>query len=622
MRVRYNLPRVDLALVRRIFDHFGGLLWEHRLRLGLSMLALLGGTGMALLRPWPLKVVFDYVLMPGARSRGNAVLAPLADLDPIVLLGLAAAAIVLLSIVQGVLTYSHSVLSKTVGHRLVADIRLRLFSHVQRLPLSYHDYRETGELVTRMTSDISLLEDLLVSTVINIGSQLLLVIGMVVVMFWLDWQLGLVVIGIMPFLLLAAFRFSVRIKKSARKQREAYGEIVVSVQESLAGISQVKAFAQEKRREKLLGKSADRDVRANVRTTRLTATYERVVDLITSVGTALVLLIGVRKAMLGHISPGDLLVFLSYMRGIYRPIRNLARQSSKVAKAAVRGEKIIELLEMQPEVAEDPHGISAKDVRGDFRFEHVDFTYAGGKQALRDFTCRIPAGKTTLLLGPTGAGKSTVAKLMLRLYDFQKGRIILDGRDITEYRIRSLRKRITPLTQETFLFRTTIAENIAFGRRHATREEIVEAARMVGADEFIRQLPDGYDTLVGEGGVTLSGGQRHRISFARAALRRSPVMIFDEPATGLDVQAEKEVKDLLTALQKGRTLLIITHRLHFLDMADWVVYMREGHVVEEGPPQELLARSGAFARFVARLRELGDPLSLVEEDIEMEAKRP
>jgi ATP-binding cassette subfamily B protein len=265
----------------------------------------------------------------------------------------------------------------------------------------------------------------------------------------------------------------------------------------------------------------------------------------------------------------------------------------------VRGEKVIDILEIEPEVTDSEGAVPAPKIKGKIKFENVKFAYVGDEYVLNDLSCHIPRSRTTVLIGPTGAGKSTIAKLLLRLYEPSDGVIYLDRRDITEYQIQSLRRKITSLTQEVFLFRTSLKDNIAFGKRRATPEEIKRAARLVGADSFIEKFPDGYDTEVGEGGLTLSGGQRQKISFARAALRDSPIMIFDEPATGLDIHAEKIVKEALHALKPGRTLLVITHRLNFLDLADWAVFIRDGKLVEEGDPLELVNNKGEFYNFVA-----------------------
>lgn len=602
MRIRYKLAKIDFQTMRDIFRHFRGHLKRHRGRLFMSTLSLLGVAAVTLLTPWPIKIVFDKVLL---KSGGAATMDWLPNWSTMNILAVAAISVLAFAALKGVFNYSHAVLSKVVGHRLVADIRMQLFSHVQRLPQSYHDYRETGELMTRMTGDLSLLSDLLVSSVITLTSQLVMIIGMLVVLFWIDWTLALITLAVVPLFMIAAFRFSGRIKSSARRQREAYGKIVASVQESFAGIAHVKGYGQEKTREKLIGRAMDQDVKANVKTTRLTANYTRTVELISAGGTALVLWFGAQKALSGLITAGDLLIFLAYLRGMYRPLQGVARLTARIAKATVRGEKIIEILDMKPEVQDSADAISAQNVAGEMRFKDVSFSYKPDREVLHGLSCRLPARKTTLIIGPTGAGKSTVAKLLLRLYEPSGGTVHVDGRDIADYRIASLRKRISPLAQETFLFRTSIGENIAFGKRRAKQEAIESAARLVGIHEFIQQLPDGYDTLVGEAGLTLSGGQRQRIAFARAALRQSPIMIFDEPATGLDIHAEDSAKDVLATLKRDRTLIIITHRLHFLDLADWVVFVRDGRTIAEGVPGELIGSNDEFREFVSEAKSEG-----------------
>lgn len=598
MKIRYGLPKIRFAGLRRVVGHFGQHLKPHKTKLLLSLIALLGMSAMTLMRPWPLKIIFDYVLLPKKHPK-ISFLAPLSTWDPMAVILLAAGAILGMAVLSGSLEYAQNIWSKTVGHAVTAAMRLQLFSHIQRLPQSYHDYRETGELITSLTGDISLIQDLLVDTVVRMAGQFVLIIGMLGVAFYLDWQLALLIIAVMPLFVIASLRFSGKIKSAANKQRAKYGKLVSSMEESLSGISQVKAFAQENRRERLIGKSIDRDFRANLKTARLSANYARVVEIVTAIGTGIVLLLGARKALAGSISAGDLIIFITYLRGIYRPIRIVANLSARTSKAIVRGEKIMEILEVQPEVEDMENAISAAGIRGNIGFEDVQFAYANGNRALKGLTMTIPEGKTTVLIGSTGAGKSTVAKLLLRLYEPQNGTISIDGRNIREYRIRSLRKRITSLTQDTFLFRVSVMENIAFGKSRSTPEEIEGAARLVGADNFIRKLPEGYDTMVGEGGVTLSGGQRQRVSFARAALKNSPIMIFDEPVTGLDVHSEREALEALRALKPGRTLLIITHRLNFLELADWTAYMEDGQLVEQGQVTDLLDKKGEFYMFVS-----------------------
>lgn len=590
VRAKYALPKLDLPALLRIYRRLGVDLRPYRGRMIASSAALLGTSLITLLEPWPLKIVFDEVLL----QRGESTF--WSRWQPTTILAGAAIAVLLIAVLRGLLNYTHSVQAKIVGHKFVVDLRLRIFSHVQRLPLSFHDFRETGDLLTRLTGDISLLQNLLISVFITITSRVLLVASMLVVMFWLDPVLATASVLVLPLFTLAAFRFTGRIRSSAKKQREAYGKIVASVTESLSGIAQVKGFTQERAREKLIGKSSSKDLKANVKTTKLSANYTRTVELIAAIGTALVLWIGVRRAMQGLVSPGEVLIFLGYLKAMHRPMREIAKETVRVAKAITRGEKLLELLDQNIEGMDSDEGLSARDIRGEIRFEHVDFSYVEHTPVLRDFSCTIPPNRMTLVLGPTGAGKSTLAKLLVRLYEPTAGAIFLDGHPLTDYRVRSLRKRVAPLTQEAFLFRMSIAENIAFGCAGATREQVEAAARMANAEEFILRLPEGYDSLVGEGGSTLSGGQRQRLALARALLRNAPVMLFDEPTTGLDPKAELAARTALAEACRGRTFVMITHRLHFLDLAEWVVLVDEGRVVAQGTPEALKAEGGPLSR--------------------------
>lgn len=599
MRIRYRIPRLNTEGLRRVIGHFGSHLRPYKAKLVLSMLALLGVSLMTILRPWPLKLIIDYLLNPDRQVTNMPFLAPLSNWDPLSVVLFAAGAVLVIAAVNGFLGYSRELLSKTVGHGVIASIRLQLFSHIQRLPQSYHDYRETGDLITRLTGDISLLQNLLVETIIQLAGQLIIILGMLVIVFFIDWQLALLILAVMPLFIFASLSFSRRIKSAASKQRENFGKMVTSIEETLAGISQVKVFSQEKQRDKLISKSVRRDFKAGLKTTRLAANFARIVELIAALGTGLVLFVGARKALNGTISPGDLIIFLSYMRGIYRPIRSISKLSARIAKAVVRGEKVMEILEIVPEVTDREGAVPAPRIKGRIRFEKITFGYVKNNYILHDFSCRIPRSKTTVIIGPTGAGKSTLAKLLLRLYEPQEGIISIDGRDISEFKIQSLRKKITSLTQEAFLFQTTLKDNIAFSKHRASQQEIEKAAQMVGADQFIKKLPEGYDTIIGGGGLTLSGGQRQRVSFARAALRDSAIMIFDEPASGLDVHAEREAKEALRALKPHRVLIIITHRLNFLELADWVVFIRDGLLVEEGKPMKLFHQKGDFYDYVA-----------------------
>ncbi|MGH8003439.1 MAG: ABC transporter ATP-binding protein [Limisphaerales bacterium] len=597
VKLKSPLARVDWAGLSRIFHHFGNHLKPHKKGLALGGASLLGLALVELARPWPLKIVFDYILIPSRAQRDWSFLSSLMHWDPMTVLVLAAGGVILLALLGAFLAYAQNVLFASVGQKLTGAIRLELFSHIQRLPQSYHDYRQTGELLMRLTGDINLLKELLTSIFITLGSRIFIVFGMLGLMFYMNWKLTLLAFAVMPFLFLTTIRFSTKLKEASRRARKKEGQLSAAAYEGVSGISVTKVFGREKWHEKLLGKSVSSDVKAGLKATRLEAAYSRWVDVLTALGTVLVLFFGVKQVLAGQLTAGNLLIFLSYLRTSYKPLRDVAQLSSRTAKATVCGERILEILHIQPEVTDKPEAISARDIKGEIRFDKVRFAYQPGQPALDEVSFTLPAGKATAIIGPSGAGKSTIAKLILRLYEPAGGGLYLDGLPIGEYRIKSLRKQITSLSQEAFLFRTSILENIAFGNPKAGFEEIAAAARKVGADEFIRNLPDGYNTLVGEGGQTLSGGQRQRITFARAALRDSRIMIFDEPATGLDPQAEKVAQEALAVLKESRTLLLITHRMNFLNLVDRVVYLEEGWVVEQGTPQELLNKKEKFFAF-------------------------
>jgi ATP-binding cassette subfamily B protein len=600
MRIKLRWPRIPLSDVRQVFAHFGHHLQPHRGKLMAGGACLLGTALVEVTRPWPLKIIFDYILLPKRNPTGGWLLSPLNDWTPMAILALASGAILIIAALAGLFSYAQSIILSAVGQQVVGAIRLQLFSHIQRLPQSYHDQRETGDLMVRMTGDLSLIKDLMVSTLLNLGSRIVILIGMLGAMLWMDSRLTLIALAVIPILVLANTRFSGRIKRASRRQRRKEGVLATSIHESFTGIGLIKVFAQERNQEKQFSKSVSSDVRAGMQTTRLEAAFSRTVDIITALGTCVVLWFGVRRVLSNDLSAGDLLIFISYMRLVYRPLRDMANLSTKISKAVVSGQRIIEVLEIEAPVEDDPSAVSADLIAGDIRFDNLTFSYHPGHPVLHSVTCAIPAGYTTAIIGPSGAGKSTIAKLLLRLYEPTEGRILIDGRDIREYRTRSLRKKITSLTQDITMFHASIRENIGFGKPKAGFDEIVAAACKVGADEFIKQLPNGYDTIVGEGGLTVSGGQRQRLAFARAALRDSPIMIFDEPATGLDAVAERESKEALAALRAGRTLIIVTHRLNFLDLADHVLLIDGGRVVEEGSPRELTARRGPLFDYVQR----------------------
>ncbi|HWO57522.1 MAG TPA: ABC transporter ATP-binding protein [bacterium] len=597
MKVRLRWPRFPLGELRRVYGYFGGHLREHRPALLGGAACLMGIALVEMARPWPLKLVFDHILLPQQAHVGWGGTA-LRDWSTTQILILASIGLLAIAVISGLLTYGQTMLLGAVGHRVVGGIRLQLFSHIQRLPQSYHDQRETGDLMMRLTGDLNLLKDLLVSIVITLGSRIVIVVGMLVAMLWMDWQLTLIALSIVPVLLAANTHFSTRIKSESRRQRRKEGMLADAVHQSFAGMTLTKVFAQEKRQEKRFSKGISSDVRAGLKIRRLEASFSRTVEIVTALGLCLVLWFGVRRVLAQELSAGDLLIFMSYIRQLYRPVRDTARLATRTSKAIVAAQRVMEVLDLKAPIEDHPGAVSAFGLQGATRFEGVTFAYSAGNPVLHNVSFAIPAGKTTAIIGPSGSGKSTIAKLLLRLYEPQTGRILIDERDYREYQLHSFRKQITSLTQDVTMFHASVRDNIAFSWPKATDDQIVAAAQSVGAHQFIMDLPNGYDTVLGEGGLTLSGGQRQRLAFARAALRDSRIMIFDEPATGLDADAERHAKQALLSLRNGRTLVIITHRLNFLELADHVIVVEDGRVTDEGDPVDLSGKPGRFQAFV------------------------
>ena len=597
LHIKSPFPDIEMGKTRRVFRHFGYHLKPHKRALGTGGLALLAMTLVEIARPWPLKIIFDYVLLPNNTTGDWQFMEAIAAWEPFYIIALASGLMIGLSLIGAIFSQIHTLIFAKIGQKVAGAIRLELFTHVQKLPQSYHDYRQTGELMMRLTRDITLLKELLTSILVTLGSRFLIVLGMLAFMFYMNWRLTLIALGVLPLLMLVSLSFSVKMRHASKKQRKKEGQLSASVFEGVDGIVASKLFGQEKRHQSVLKKLISSATNAGLKAKRLQASYERWVDIITAVGMALVLFFGVQQVLAGSLSAGSLLVFISYLRSAYKPLRQISRLSANIAKATVSGERVLEILEMEPGTVDKPDGRSANHILGEITFSDVSLSYKSGQKALSHISLVLPAKQTTAIIGPSGAGKSSIAKLITRLYEPNSGQILIDQIPLEDYRVKSLRKQITVLSQESLLFRQTIRDNIAFGKPDATLDEILAAAKRVGAHDFIEELPKGYDTLIGEGGRTLSGGQSQRIAFARAALRDSRIMIFDEPTTGLDPSAESVAREAISLLKEDKTVLLITHRLSLLDMADWIVYMVDGSVVEQGTLESLLCWEGKFYEF-------------------------
>jgi len=578
----------------RVLRHFWPQTRKHRWLILGSCTALLLEVGFRLLEPWPLKVVFDRVINKMHGAHGYKV--SFFDIfEPLTLLAIMATLTVALTGLRALAGYWTTVGFAKIGNRVLRQVRAQLYRHVQYLSLSFHTRARTGDLVVRVISDVGLLQDVVVTAVLPMVAKALILIGMVVLMFWLNWKLTLVALAVFPLFWLRTVSMGRKINEVARQQRKREGAMAATASETILAIKTIQAFSLESAFEEQFSKQSEKNLKQDVKAKRLAASLERSVDLLTAVAGALVLFYGTRLVLNKELSAGALLVFLAYLKNAFRPIQEFAKYTARLGKAAAAGERVLDLLQHIPEIRDLPGAIPAPVFRGETHFENVHFAYDHGKPVLDAINLQAKAGQCVAVVGPSGSGKSTLVSLVLRLYDPQTGRVLIDGSDIREFTLASLRSQISTVLQDNLLFAASVRENIAYGAPAATLQEIEAAARLANAHDFISALPQGYETILGERGVTLSQGQRQRVAIARAAIREAPILILDEPMTGLDKKNEQIVLESLQRLQHGRTTFLITHDLRHATWADFILFMESGRVLERGTHSELLEANGQYA---------------------------
>jgi ABC-type multidrug transport system fused ATPase/permease subunit len=586
--------RPKAGIYRRSFHHLAPILAPRWFMLVIAAIALLGAVGFDLLKPWPLKFVLDNVIpgksflpawasVPGLEERTAMIIV-------VCLLILASAALSALA------AYLREFMLNRLGEELAFELRIKLFGHVQRLGLGFHDSSRMGDTITRITEDTRSVRDAVTTSVLQMARSCVEIAGSLLIMAWRDWQLALVGFLTVPLLGPTVWYFRGRIEKASRKRRKREGELTSVAQETMSSIRLVKTLGREGKQEKQFGKQSSKSAEIGVEVARLEAAYVRTVDMIVASVMCGIVCLGVGRVTEGSLSPGDLTLFFFYVKNLYGPLRDIAKQSSRISKGKVGLERVVEILDEKPTVTDSPTARPAPPLSGRIEFEGVGFGYGSDRRVLENVSFRVEPGQVVALVGHSGAGKTTIMSLLSRLYDPTHGRVLVDGVDIRDYTLESLRDQISVVLQESVLLQASIYENILYGRAGATREQVLEAAAAGGVGQFIERLPEGYDTEVGARGATLSGGERQRVAIARSIVRGAPILLLDEPTTGLDVKSERLVMEALSRLMQARTTLLVSHKLDLIERADFIVVLDGGRIVEAGTKAELERRGGLYAQ--------------------------
>ena len=573
-----------------------GLIRPYWKSLTFAFIAVLGESLSDVLEPWPIKIVIDNVLQskspPGWVGRFGS---ELFGADKLAILNFAVAAVAGIAVIGAISSYIEKYLTTSVSQWVTHDLRRSLYNHIQRLSLENYDKAQTGDLISRVTSDIGAVQDFINSALLGIVVNVLTLVGMTAVMFYLNWRFTLIALSIAPVLFAVVYSFTRRIKKASRAVRKKESELVSIVEEVLTSVRVVKAFAREDFEVSRFESQSRENVETALEARSIKAKLAPIVEVMVAIGTCLVLGYGARLVLQGQISAGVLIVFLLYLGKMYKPMRELSKMTDTVSKSVVGYERIQEVLDIEARVRDLPRSRRAPHFKGKIEFERVNFAYGENSPVLKDISFSIEPGQVAAFVGPSGTGKTTIISLIPRFYDPQSGKVKIDGEDIRGYTQKSVREQISFVLQETLLFHASVWDNIAYGRPDATRKQIMRAAKQANADEFIEKLPEGYGTIIGERGATLSGGQRQRIAIARAIIRDKPILILDEPTSGLDSASEQAVLEALNHLMEGKTSIVIAHHLSTIRHADIIFVIKDTELEERGTHDELLAAGGLYA---------------------------
>lgn len=584
-----------LTTLSKIGNHFLPEIRSESKLVTIAFLALIAETVLRILEPWPIKFIFDEIIFKSFHVE-NLEVSFLNSFNPLTLLSILALSLVIIASLRGTMAYISTAGMAVAASRILSKIRENLYSHLYSLSLSFHQNAKTGDLITRVTYDVERLREVIIVAVLPLVTNLLTMSGMLGVMLWLNGRLAMIAILVLPLFLITTATMSQNIHKVAKKQRKREGLMAANAAELIGAIKVVQALSLESKLEKTFKKQNQKSLEESAKTQKLRAGQERTVEVLVSIATAIIIWYGVQLIITNQITPGDLLVFMTYLKIAFKPMRQMAKYIGQIAKAIASGERIVDLLDIVPDVGDSPDAYAVESLQGQIEFRQVTFGYSEEKSIVKNISFTVKPGQKVALVGASGVGKSTVASLLLRFYDPQEGAILIDGKNIKEYTLNSLRRQISIVLQDSVLFATTIRENITYGCNDASDSEIEAAAYLANAHDFIMELPQGYDTVVGERGATLSGGQRQRIAIARAAIRKSPIVILDEPTVGLDNYSEKLVNEALERLTSNLTTFLITHDLNSAKSADLILYFEKGEIKEQGTHSELISLKGKYAR--------------------------
>jgi len=555
--------------------------------LTLTILSMLLLVGVQLLAPWIVKTMIATVTAPGMS---------MSDMTQITRLALLALSVY---IVRAALQFVRSYMAHIAGWGVVADVRSKLYEHIQRMSLRFYEDKQTGQLMSQLINDTDLLENLIAHAIPDLAANVLMLVGVVAILFNINAQLALLSLIPVPLIILTMKAFDKFVRPAFRARQNKLGELNAALNDNLSGVREIKAFAREEAELMHVNDHIHQYRDSNLHALRLMATFHPLIDFASSLGTIVLIYFG-GKFILGQtLALDDLIAFFLYLDLLYQPVRELSRVWESVQQALSGAERVNELFKEAPTIVEKPDAIVLPlESPGEISFKNVSFHYDSGTAVLEDINLDIPHGNVVALVGPTGVGKTTMVNLIPRFYDVCEGSISIDGVDIRDLTLKSIRQHISIVLQNVFLFHGTVRENILFGRQDASEEEMIRAARVANAQEFIEHLPEKYDTLIGERGVKLSGGQRQRIAIARAVLKDAPILILDEATSSVDTETELLIQQALDTLMIGKTVIIIAHRLSTIRSADMIVVLEGSHIVEKGSHAELMKHNGLYKRLI------------------------